>query len=83
MSKVTLRDIVDGTPKGQKAVDKAIKQSIQDQNEMSKKAKNSPSKNKVSAAPTIVSIKPSKKNTKIINKLVKDFLPALKSLARK
>jgi hypothetical protein len=28
-------------------------------------------------------IKPSKKNTKIINKLVKDFLPALKSLARK
>lgn len=50
---------------------------------MSKKAKNSPSNNKVSAAPTIVTIKPSKKNTEIINKIVKDFLPALKSLGKK
>lgn len=54
MSKATLRDIVDGTPKGQKAVDKAIRKSIKDQEKMCKKAKNSPSNNKVSAAPIII-----------------------------
>jgi len=42
MSKVTLKDIVDGTPEGQKAVKKAVKQSIKDQQELTAKAKTTP-----------------------------------------